>query len=105
MMGQTDLDGALRRDVVSEVAGVEVALEPTQRQDELRVFDLLLDLFHFHWTVAFETTLRALSLPSHIVDQVISEMRCLPTGGAGQEYNTVHVHEALKPARLASSLA
>ena len=39
----TNLDGARWGDVVGKVAGVEVALEPTQRQDELRIFYLLLD--------------------------------------------------------------
>ena len=43
-MGHTDLDGALRRDVVGEVAGVEVTLQAADGEDELRGLDLLLDV-------------------------------------------------------------
>ena len=41
-MGHTDLDGSLRRDVVGEVAGVEVGLETTHGDDELRALNCLL---------------------------------------------------------------
>ena len=45
MMGQTDLDGTLRRNVVGEVAGVEVGLEAADGDDEFRTLDLLFDLW------------------------------------------------------------
>ena len=42
--GEAHFDGVGRRDVVSEVSGVEVGLQATDGEDELGTLDLLPDL-------------------------------------------------------------